>query len=200
LALFHLDRDDHAQALRVFDEHLWGEWPEFAQEQIGAISALWRLEMRGVDVGGRWKPVIAKVLERWHEHILPFNDLHFVFALARGRQHQAVREFLGSLERRGQKDDTGVWDSLVIPCSRGLVAYNDGKYSAAADAIGPLLERLHLVGGSHAQRDVFVQTWIDAAFKAGQPNVIKAVVADRAQARPSVGSAQRMVRQLSLAA
>ena len=47
LALMHLDRDEHAAALAIFDDRLWGEWPEFAQEQIGAISALWRLELRG---------------------------------------------------------------------------------------------------------------------------------------------------------
>ncbi|HAH11291.1 MAG TPA: tetratricopeptide repeat-containing protein, partial [Alphaproteobacteria bacterium] len=48
VALFHLDREHTGAALAVFDQHLWGEWPEFGQEQIGAVSALWRLELRGV--------------------------------------------------------------------------------------------------------------------------------------------------------
>jgi tetratricopeptide (TPR) repeat protein len=71
LALMHLDRDEPARALDIFDKHLWGEWPDFAQEQIGAISALWRLELRGLDVADRWRPVVDKVVARWHEHILP---------------------------------------------------------------------------------------------------------------------------------
>lgn len=200
LALFHLDHDDHLRALRVFDEHLWGEWPEYAQEQIGAISTLWRLELRGVSVGKRWSPVVEKVLERWHEHIVPFNDLLFIYALARGGKHQAVGEFLASLERRGEKDNSGVWDSLVIPCARGLAAYAQGRFSVAADALGPLLGRLHLVGGSHAQRDVFVQTWIDAALRAGQHSAVEDVVAHRARARPAVRESQRMVQRLSTAA
>ena len=200
LALFHLDRDDHLRALRVFDEHLWGEWPEYAQEQIGAISALWRLELRGVNVGERWHPVVEKVWERWHEHIVPFNDLLFIYALARGGKHQAVGEFLSSLERRGKKDDSGVWDSLVIPCAHGLAAYAQERFMTAADALGPLLGRLHLVGGSHAQRDVFVQTWIDAALRAGQHSAVKEVVARRARARPADRASQRMVQRLSTAA
>lgn len=200
LALLHLDRDDPVQALRIFDEHLWGEWPEFAQEQIGAISALWRLELRDVDVGERWRPVVAKVRERWHEHILPFNDLQFVYALARGGQDQSVGEFMASLARRGAQDDSGVWESLVIPCARGLVAYARGHFAVAADAIGPTLKRLYLVGGSHAQRDVFMQTWIDAAFRAGQHSAVRDVVARRARARPGGREAQRLVQRLAVAA
>ena len=93
LALFHIDREEHARALEIFDKHLWGEWREFAQEQIGAISALWRLEMRGADVGARLEPIVKKVIERWHEHILPFNDLHFVYALARGGRARQAQSF-----------------------------------------------------------------------------------------------------------
>ena len=200
LALFHLDRDEPVRALQIFDDHLWGEWPEFAQEQIGAISALWRLELRGTYVGTRWNPVVAKVVERWHEHILPFHDLHFVYALARGGRKAELRDFIASMTRHGEKDASGIWDSIAIPCAQGLAAYAEGRFAIAADLIGPLLERLHLIGGSHAQRDVFTQTWIDAALRAGDHAAVAGVLTHRARARPAVKETQRLLQRIRVAA
>jgi hypothetical protein len=200
LALLHLDRDEPAHALEILDRHLWGEWPEFAQEQIGAISALWRLELRGVDVGERWRPVVAKVVERWHEHILPFHDLHFVYALARGGRTNETREFLASMTRHGEGDTSGVWDSIAIPCANALVAYANGRHAQAAELIGAALPRLHLIGGSHVQRDVFVQTWIDAALRAGHHTAVADVLHRRAEAKPAVPEAQRLLQRIRAAA
>lgn len=177
LALLHLERGEHARALEVYDQNLWGEWTDFAQEQIGAIGALWRLELRGVNVGQRWQPVVDKVSARWHEHILPFNDVHFVYALARGGRRHEAQEFLASMIRHGEKDASGIWDSLAIPLARALIAFAEGRPAQTADLIAPVLPRLHLLGGSDIQRDVFVQTLIDAATRVGQASMAKSVIA-----------------------
>jgi len=193
LALLHLDRDEPQAALDIFDRHLWGAWPEFAQEQIGAISALWRLELQGVDVGERWQPIVDKVLARWHEHILPFHDVHFVYALARGGRMPEARAFLTSMARHGERDATGVWDSVALPLAMGLVATVQGKFELAANTIAPTLPRLHLIGGSHVQRDVFVQAWIDAALRAGQHTAASEVLAQRHSERPAGAVTQRLL-------
>lgn len=193
LALLHLDRDEPREALDTFDDHLWGEWPEFAQEQIGAISALWRMELRGVAVGDRWAPVVDNVLTRWHEHILPFHDMHFVYALARGDRMAEARAFLTSLARHGERDASGVWESVAAPLAAALIAYAQGKHEQAANAIAPLLPRLHLIGGSHVQRDVFVQTWMDAASKAGQHSAVEDLLARRHRERPAVAANRRLL-------
>lgn len=194
LALFHLDREEPEEALRIFDEQLWGAWPEFAQEQIGAISALWRLEMRGVDVGERWAPIVNQVLARWHEHILPFHDLHFVYALARGGRIAEARAFLSSLARHGERDLRGVWDGVALPLAQGLVAYAQGRFDSAANLLAPQLAHLWRIGGSHAQRDVFVQTWIDAALKAGHTTAAAEMLSQRLQDRPGVRVTRRLLQ------
>ncbi len=194
LALFHLDRDEPKKALQIFDEQLWGTWPEFAQEQIGAISALWRLELRGVDVGERWVPIVDQVLARWHEHILPFHDLHFVYALARGGRIAEARAFLSSLARHGERDVRGVWDGVALPLAQGLVAYAQGRFETAANLLAPQLAQLQRIGGSHAQRDVFVQTWIDAALKAGHYSAATEVLSRREQDRPNVHMTRRLLQ------
>jgi hypothetical protein len=56
-ALFALELDDHAEALRLYDTQVWGVVKEYSQDQINAVSLLARLELAGVDVGERWHDV-----------------------------------------------------------------------------------------------------------------------------------------------
>jgi tetratricopeptide (TPR) repeat protein len=195
LALFHLDRDEPAEALAIWDAHLWGRWPEFAQEQIGAISMLWRLELRGVDIGTRWQAVTRRVADRTDEHLWPFHDMHYIHALARSGDMVRVDAFLRTL---GQKADAAgsVWSAVARPLAGAIVDAAQGRFADAAPVMEQLLPRLHLIGGSHAQRDVFVQAWIDAAFRAGQGTHLRPVLEERVRARPLVGVHRRDLGRL----
>ena len=159
-ALFRIGLERLDDALAVFDDKLWGEWPEFPQEQIGAVSALWRLEMRGVDVGARWTPVVEQARGRAGEHILPFHDLHYLYALARAGEPGEADAFLASL-RRHAETRTGsaerVWRAVACPCAAGVVAFANDDYASAADSFAVVERDLHLIGGSHAQRHLFVE-------------------------------------------
>lgn len=190
LALFHLDRDEPAKALEIYDKQLWGSWPEFAQEQIGAISLLWLLELRGVDVADRWAPVVRQVQARGLEHLWPFHDLHYVFALSKGLLGENAAQFLASMkiatERKG-----GVWGEVALPVASALVSYNQGRFEDASQALAPLIPNLHHIGGSHAQRDIFVQTWIDASLKSNTRMDLDTVLRERIKARPGVLAHQR---------
>ncbi|MEO1252408.1 MAG: tetratricopeptide repeat protein [Pseudomonadota bacterium] len=160
-ALFRLALDETDAALAIFDERLWGEWPEFPQEQIGAISMLWRLELRGVDVGERWAPVIEQVRTRSGEHILPFHDLHYLFALARAGTPSEADAFLGGMRTRAA-EATGVeahsWGAVGVPAAEALLDFARGRFGAARERLTALTPSLHLIGGSHAQRHVFDET------------------------------------------
>ncbi|MBL8779545.1 MAG: tetratricopeptide repeat protein, partial [Alphaproteobacteria bacterium] len=114
---------------------------------------------------------------------------------ARGGRIPEARAFITSLARHGDRDATGIWESVALPLAQGLVAYAQGKFEQTANVIAPLLPRLHVIGGSHVQRDVFVQTWIDAALKAGQYSAAAEVLAQRHSERPVVGAARRLLDQ-----
>lgn len=197
MALFYLDREEPKAALDVFDKRLWGEWREFAQEQIGAVSSLWRLELRGTDVGSRWRDVAAKIAERGPEHIWPFHEMHYVYGLARGGEDQALRSHLQSLDayaRSGAPQESRrVWSEIAAPLARGLVAHAHGRMSQAADFIEPLIPHLSAIGGSHAQRDIFVQTWIDAALKSGAGWSVRSALERRLRDRPNVPFTRRLL-------
>lgn len=159
-ALFRLEAGDLEGALGVFDARLWGAWPEFPQEQIGAVSMLWRLELRGAQVGARWEPVAAQARVRAGEHVLPFHDLHYLYALARAGAPGEARRFLLSLESHAQAQSgpaRRAWVDACAPIARGVLAFAEGRRADAGVEFARALPHLTAIGGSHAQRHLFVE-------------------------------------------
>jgi hypothetical protein len=64
---------------------VWGRAQKHTpKDQVGAIALLLRLDLAGVEVGSRWRSLARPLQLRLAEHALPFQDLHYVYALARG--------------------------------------------------------------------------------------------------------------------
>lgn len=158
-ALFRLGLGREEEALTLYDDKLWGAWPEFPQEQIGAVSMLWRLELRGVDTGARWAPVVEQARARKGEHLFPFHDLHYLYALARAGESGEADEFILSLKKRADLSANPVWSDVCMPAAKALTAFTRGDRENAAQILAPLLNDLHRIGGSHAQRHIFVETF-----------------------------------------
>ncbi len=159
-ALFRLTLGDAAGALRIYDDRLWGEWPEFPQEQIGAVSMLWRLEMRGLDVGERWAPVVDEARRRAGERIFPFHDIHYLYALARAGAPGEAEAMLASIEEKAAaccERTAPAWRGALLPAAQGALAFAEGRFEEAADAFGVAGPRLQWIGGSHAQRHLFAE-------------------------------------------
>jgi hypothetical protein len=194
LAMLHLDRGETRRVLEIYDQNLWGTWPEFAQEQIGAISALWRLELHGVDVGGRWQALAEKVVERGIEHLLPFHDLHFVYALARAGRVKSTETFLRSLATYATEARDSVWSMVAFPAAQAVVAHARNEHSRAAMLMLPLIGQLQKLGGSHSQRDVLLMSWIHSALASSEHSSIEAVLTRRAKSRAGLGSLRRFIR------
>ncbi|MEM8935781.1 MAG: tetratricopeptide repeat protein [Pseudomonadota bacterium] len=160
-ALFRLALGDDAGALQIYDDHLWGEWPEFPQEQIGAVSMLWRLELRGADIGERWAPVVEQARARAGDHLFPFHDLHYVFAIARAGEPGEADRFVASMRDRALQSQglqAQVWGEVAAPLGEALCAFAAGDRTRAGERIAQVMPKLHQIGGSHAQRHVFVET------------------------------------------
>ena len=161
-ALFHLAADNRDEVLNIFDKRLWGAWPEFPQEQIGAVSMLWRLEILGTHPGSRWSPVVEQVRARAGEHILPFHDLHYAYALARrgdGPEGDAFLESLESYAGKCEGEAAQVWGGVCLPLAKAVTAFARDEYQHTVDLMTPVLPDLHRIGGSHAQRQIFLDTY-----------------------------------------
>ncbi|MCW5730137.1 MAG: tetratricopeptide repeat protein [Alphaproteobacteria bacterium] len=192
LALFYMDLDRHDAVLDLYDRRIWGVFKAYSQDQINAASLLWRLELRGVDVGERWADVSQHVARRGPEHVEPFHDLHYVYALARGGHDRELASLLQSMRA---SRPASPWRDVALPGAEGVVAHAKGDHAAAFRLLDPLRERWQEIGGSHAQRDLFIQTWLDAALRAGEGARVRPVLEQRLRDRPEIAVCRRWLER-----
>jgi len=206
-ALFALELGDDALVLRLYDEQVWGVAKDYSQDQIGAVSLLARLELAGVDVGARWQDLANYLVSRVHDHVLPFLDLQYLYGLARAGRAEA-NTMLGSIEAYcmgvapagSQHPDRAavdsVWPTVCLPASRALLAHAQGRYDDAVEELGTALPRLMQIGGSHAQRDLFGQLYLDALMRAGHWSAAQQILQPQLGALPESRRLQRQARHV----
>ncbi|WP_375514507.1 tetratricopeptide repeat protein [uncultured Nostoc sp.] len=170
IALYYLQLKNYQKVLKLYDTHIWERAnKQSPKDQVGAISLLLRLELRGVDVENRWQGISPYLYSRIDEHALPFQDLHYVYALAKAGQYDWVNQMLQSIQYHTLSINPFLrrsWIEVAIPAARGMVAHAKGDFNTTLAELKPVLPRLHEIGGSHAQRVLFGQVYQDAVLSA----------------------------------
>jgi hypothetical protein len=200
VALLHLDRDEDARALEIYDTRVWGRLKEYSQDQVNAVSLLARLALRGIDVGDRWSDVAAYLAPRTDEHVDPFLDLHYLYGLGKaGRDVEAARLLTGMMAYAGKVKPVQqvMWQQVAVPAGRALISHVLGRFDEAADLLGQVLPNMHRIGGSHAQRDLFEQIHLDALIQAGRVDPARAIVDHRLAQRPNIAYTRRLAQRLA---
>ena len=149
---------------------------------------MWRLELAGVDVGDRWRPVAEAWMRHVDDHVSAFNDLHLALAAARSPDAGDVRRVRASLDayqRFGAGDNHRVTVEVGRALVDGLLAFGAGAYAEAIDALSSARNEAIRIGGSHAQRDIVAQTLIVAAERSGRWSLARALLAERVAIRPT---------------
>ena len=194
-ALFHITRDERDAALALYDDRVRDDFSEFIYDMHDAASLLWRLELAGVDVGARWGELADISKAHIGDHNDAFTDAHFTMCLAGDGRVGAVRNMLASMRSyAGSKNVTmvSIMRDVGIDACRGLAAYGAGDYAVAVDCLLPIRYRIYRIGGSHAQRDLFAQTLIEAALRCGKFTLARALTAERIAAMPDNAPARRL--------
>ncbi len=143
---------------------------DYSQDQVGAVSLLARMEIAGIDVGGRWQDLGDHLAARAHDTVLPFLTLQYLYGLARAGRIEA-EELLQSVRQAAQNAPLIVretWRDVALPAGEGLYAYARGDFDGAWRHLGAAMPRMIEAGGSHAQRDLFEQILLDAVIKSGR--------------------------------
>jgi hypothetical protein len=176
VALFLIDLGRDEEALTVYDDHVWGVAKDYSQDQIGAVSLLARFELSGINVGGRWDDVAQHLSGRLDDHVLPFLDLQYLYGLARaGRpEADALLRNIDGFAPNAPDSVRPAWERVCVPAAHGLLAHARGDFSGAIEGLGAALPRLVEIGGSHAQRDLFEQVYLDALVRAGTERTLTA--------------------------
>ena len=169
VALYYLAREDYPHVLKLYDRYVWGRAvKDYTQCHVDAISLLLRLELRGFDVGDRWQTVGGYLPEHLHDHILPLIDTHYAYALVRSGQIDLAHSLLDSMQRNAaiaKPSTQSTWAEVALPTAKGMIAHAQGDWSSAIAHLRPAMPRLQAVGGSHAQRNVFEQVYLNALLQ-----------------------------------
>ncbi len=155
--------------------------PDHYVDLQNATSLLWRLEQSGVPVGDRWQELADKAEKRVGDagHLLLVP--HLMLALAATGRHKAAARFLAALR---EVAGGSLWTApaiadVVVPVCDAALAHRRGDHARVVELLWPIRRQIRLLGGSNAQRDMFLQMLADAARKTGQREMVAEMLRDQ---------------------
>jgi tetratricopeptide (TPR) repeat protein len=194
LALMHLAEGHYDRVRRLFDS-VFGSIPiAIASDLQDGVALAWRLDLFGQPDRRRWEHLGAAA-RRWLDlPLLLFHDLHVGMALAAAGDWPTAEIQLERLRQRARKTRNATLPEVVVPLLEGLHAFVRGEHALAVEKIEPIQARIVEVGGSHAQRELFHDTLLAAALRAGDHERATAWLDRRLAKRPSPGHYWTTVR------
>jgi tetratricopeptide (TPR) repeat protein len=180
LALFHLELGDHARVLRLYDGEVRPSATDDFRDAANAASLLWRLETLGVAVGDRWEELKTVARTRRHDLTLAFASLHTLLTLVAVGDNGGARELVSAMQAKadeGDNDQAAVMDEVGIDLATTILDL--AEHRAPRADFDRLATRLHRIGGSNAQRDVFVLTLAAIAADRGNALALERILAVR---------------------
>jgi hypothetical protein len=170
LALGHLEAGDAAAADRLFRE-------TFAPEVHSgpprgkvndAVSFLWRWELAGHPRDAEaWRIMHGFATGAFPRAGAAFSDMHIVLAQAVAGDGAALAARAREIEAlvRAGRYPSG---PLVPAAAQGFAAFERRDFTAAIDALEPIVGELERIGGSRAQLDLIEFTLLKAYLGAGR--------------------------------
>jgi hypothetical protein len=186
-ALMQLELGERDEVLASYDDNIRNlnepmtkAAPDQFNDLQNAASLLWRLEGLGLDVGGRWEELADKAEARIGDVGYLLLPPHLMMALAATGRDAAAARFLDGL--REHAADASLWTApaiadVVIPVCEAALAHRREEHARVVALLAPRGEKIRLLGGSNAQRDLFTQLLIDSAMKADRRDVVADMIA-----------------------
>ncbi len=175
-AMFHLERVETETVIELYDSAfrdltapLTDANPDLYIDIQNAASMLFRLQLHGVDVGGRWIELADKAEERIGDCLSAFTLPHWMMALAATSRTDAAHRMLAALRDAAQADTShaALVGTVALPLCEAVLAFGQGAPARCVALMRPVLGEMYRLGGSHAQQDVLEQLYLHAALQAG---------------------------------
>jgi len=206
--LFHLERGEHDAVMEGYDRWVRNRDHELVQAlpdlyidlQNGA-SLLWRLEFAGVDVGKRWVEMAELVALRLNDLSNPFTSAHFAVILAAVGDFDACDKLIEAMQdfcSSNSKTLVRNYSRAGLPAAKAAVAHRKKDYRQVVALLNPARKELWMMGGSHAQQDLFFQMLVDAVARTGNRSDVTKLIDEIEQigfVEPAQLSAYRSINQ-----
>lgn len=187
LALYHLDLDETQQVLALYDQKIRGGRSQVALDMIDASAMLWRLGLRGIDVGTRWNEIADAWAPMAEDGFYAFNDCHAIMAMVGAGRWREADKVLAAMNRAQEQGgvNRAMTREVGLPLARALHAFGRGAHDAAIDTLSGLRPIAHRFGGSNAQRDLIDLTLLESARRAGRHCLVRALANERLALKPN---------------
>ena len=195
-ALLQLDADDPNSALATYDAQIANRRASDMSELADASALLWRLQLRNIEVDGRWR----RLADRWEVQPLagarPFYVVHAMMAFVAAGRAAAATRVLEALPRTDSNAASSALseDALAPLFCEALLAFSRSDYAACVDWLTRVRHIAHRCGGSLAQCDLIHLTFTEAALRARRAHLARALVAERTAEKPA-SRFNRLLRQ-----
>jgi Flp pilus assembly protein TadD len=188
LALCELEAGNAKDAFRICTESISPDaaWGPPLNTVTDTISFLWRAELAGHPRDTRcWKVVHDFTRRMFPRAAIAFVDTHAALAAAVTGDGAALDTRLGEMTELAKAGRLP--SGPVVPAlSRAFAAFLRQDFSAAIDAIEPVLAEHERIGGSRAQRDLVEFTLLKAYVNAGRPNDVHRMLIRRSSRPASI--------------
>jgi tetratricopeptide (TPR) repeat protein len=189
-ALFLLEAGRVDGALDVYDTHLHNDASAGVPlEMLDASALLWRLRLDGVDTGDRFDALAdAWATRTGDDSWYVFNDVHAVMAFVGAGRRDDAHATVERLQRTAAgPSGSNQWMTVEVglPAAQAVVAFGEERYDDVVAALAPIRSTTARFGGSHAQRDALQRTLLEAALRAGQVDLARALLSERLSLRDS---------------
>jgi tetratricopeptide (TPR) repeat protein len=184
-ALFHLDANDPESALATYDAQIANAGASDMSALADASALLWRVQLRNIEVGRRWR----LLADRWEMQPLggarPFYVVHAMMAFAAAGRTTAAARVFKALSPAQTSGSLLPEEALAPLFCQALLAFARNDYAACIECLVRVRHITHRCGGSLAQCDLIHLTFTEAALRARQARLACALVAERVARKPA---------------
>ena len=167
LALFELAQGKYRETLDRYEEFIR---PSVVAKSLSTLndsaSLMWRLKLyAGATPDETWEEVCAIAAPAAERAGAAFRDAHAALAFAGGGDYGHLERMIDRLSKVAQEGDAFIREA-VLPLVKGIYAFSQARYAESVRLMEPVFPQLVRIGGSHAQREVFEDTMLEAYIRA----------------------------------
>jgi tetratricopeptide (TPR) repeat protein len=194
-ALFELATGHYQRAFDLYESTIRPSVVAGNTTSLNDSAALmWRLQM----YGGRMPPFpwdeVRDIAKPAATSPGPaFRDAHAALAFAGGGDQAGLSQLMDRLSAAANAGNPIVAE-VSLPIAKGVSAFAHGEYAEAVAQLEPVFPQLARIGGSHAQREVFEDTLLEAYLRAEQFDKAEDMLRARLKKRETTRDLYRMAQ------
>ena len=186
VALTAIEAGDPGTALDIYERQIRPSGSPYPPLNVftDTASLLWRLSLAGTTgLEPYWREVAAYGDQYFPQAGAHFGDVHYAL-VASTANREGLQARLAQMEARAAGGKLAPGPAAIGLC-RGVQAFADGDHDSAVRILEPLMPELVRIGGSHAQRELWEDTFIVACLHAGHGDKAARMIDERLHRRPS---------------